>query len=149
MAIANLQDNLSWLILRASMTAKHRLMRVSDEYDLSPMQALSLCLLEPGQIAPMSMISDLLSCDPSNVTGIVERLSVGKLIERRESSVDRRVKTITLTPAGEQLREEIIPKITLDGTPDISNLSNAEVAMLKELLTKTLPKSTTSKYFQK
>src|ERR1700750_1495747 len=105
MASTNLQDSTSWLLIRASMVVKQRLIKLAEKYDLSLMQAFTLCLLEPGQTVHMSSISDLLTCDLSNVTGIVERLAVGGYIDRRESSTDRRVKTVNLTEAGTALRK--------------------------------------------
>ena len=148
MATKDLQENLNWLLLRSSMLAKQRLAKVSEEHGLTPMQAMTLCLLEPSEPVPMSMISDLLSCDASNVTGIVERLSVGAYIERRESSADRRVKTITLTPEGVQLREKILPSVAEHDAPSLKNLTADEAATLKALLIKTLPEETTLKYFE-
>jgi len=147
MATKDLQENLNWLLLRSSMLAKQRLAKVSEEHNLAPMQAITLCLLEPSEAVPMSMISDLLSCDASNVTGIVERLSVGGYIERRELSSDRRVKTITLTPEGVLLREKILPTVAEHDAPSLKNLTAEEAATLKALLIKTLPEETTQRYF--
>jgi DNA-binding MarR family transcriptional regulator len=146
MAITNLQDNLNWLLIRASMIAKQRLMKLSEAYDLSVMQALTLCLLEPGDTVPMSTVSDLLTCDPSNVTGIVERLSVGAYIERRESSSDRRVKTIRLTEAGMALRNKLLLGIIEHDTSTLTTLTQAEIKTLKKLLLKTLPVSAALKH---
>src|SRR6185312_4169011 len=97
MKTTKFQDDLNWILIRASMVAKQRLLKASEANDLTLMQGLTLCLLEPGEGVPMSAISDNLACDPSNVTGIVERLANGAYIERRESAHDRRVKTVQLT----------------------------------------------------
>jgi DNA-binding MarR family transcriptional regulator len=134
-----LQDNLNWLLIRASIVAKQRLMKLSEQYDLTPMQTLTLCMLDPNDGVPMSTISDLLACDPSNITGIVERLSNCSYIERRESSTDRRVKTISLTPEGEKLRNKLLPSISENGSSNIVKLTSEEIKTLKELLIKTLP----------
>jgi DNA-binding MarR family transcriptional regulator len=147
MATTNLQDNLNWLLIRASIAAKQRLMKASETYNLTPMQALTLCALEPGDAVPMSQISDLLACDPSSVTGIVERLSMGAYIERREGSTDRRVKTIKLTAAGIKLRDLLLPKIAEKGAPNLEQLTADEIKTLKQLLLKTLP-ATSSKQHQ-
>jgi DNA-binding MarR family transcriptional regulator len=140
------QNDLSWLLIRASIMAKQGLLKVSEEYDLSPMQALTLCLLEPGDAVPMSTISDLLVCDPSNVTGIVERLSVGTYIERRESSIDRRVKTIQLTETGSTLRRKLLARIIEDNESNLARLTQDEIEMLKTLLLKTLPIPATARH---
>jgi DNA-binding MarR family transcriptional regulator len=139
MATTNLQDNLNWLLIRSSIAAKQRLMKASETHGLTPMQALTLCSLEPGDAVPMSQISDLLACDPSSVTGIVERLSVGEYIERRESKADRRVKTIELTNTGVELRGKLLPKIAEKDAPNLADLTQDEIKTLKKLLVKTLP----------
>jgi DNA-binding MarR family transcriptional regulator len=141
MATANIQENINWLLIRASMLTKQRLMKLAEEYDLTLMQALTVCLLEPAEPTPMAAISELLSCDPSNVTGIVERLSVGNYIERRENPQDRRVKTITLTTEGEALRSKLLPRITDYEAPNLGALSEHEITSLKKLLTKMIPVS--------
>jgi hypothetical protein len=120
----DLQHNINWLLLRASLVAKQRLIKISEDYDLSPMQALTICLLEPGDTVPMSAISELLVCDASNVTGIVERLSNGSYIERKELS------TIENNAA------------------NLASLSEQEIETLKDLLIKVLPVST-CKYLQR
>jgi DNA-binding MarR family transcriptional regulator len=144
MATTNLQDNVNWLLIRASIVAKQRLMQISEVYDLTPMQALTLCALEPGNAVPMSQISELLACDPSSVTGIIERLSVGSYIERREGSTDRRIKTIRLTDAGIKLRESLIPQISEKGAPNLARLTPEQIDSLKKLLRETLPEVTSS-----
>ncbi len=145
MSTTNLQDNLNWLLIRASMLAKQRLMKISEAYDLTPMQALALCSLEPGEAVSMSRISDLLACDPSSLSGIIERLYVSSYIERREGSADRRIKTIQLTPVGIKLRDTLLPKIAEKDAPNLESLTSDEIKILKKLLLKTLSVSTSSK----
>ena len=70
------------------------------EFDLSPIQCHVLHLLEPGRPLPMSRLADTLSCDASNVTGLVDRLESRGLVRRQPSSHDRRVKVLQLTPTG-------------------------------------------------
>ncbi len=143
----DLQDNITWLLLRATMSAKQHLVKVSESYDLTFMQAYTLCLLKPGETVAMSLISDLLGCDPSNVTGIVERLQLGAYIERRECRTDRRVKTINLTGTGIKLRHELMHKIIENETSYVSSLSQNEIETLRKILLKTLPTPNTQKHY--
>jgi DNA-binding MarR family transcriptional regulator len=144
MTALNLQDNLNWLLIRSSMITKQRLMKLAEEHDLTLMQALTLGLLEPGEPLPMSSISELLAIDPSSVSGIVDRLFTGSYIERREGTIDRRVKTITLTPAGLALRNKLMPRIT-ERCSNFDSFSETEIETLKSLLAKSLPSTTASK----
>ena len=55
-------------------------------FDLSPVQCHVLHLIEPGRPLPMSRLADTLSCDASNVTGLVDRLESRGLVQRRPST---------------------------------------------------------------
>lgn len=144
MTTQQLQDNVNWLLLRASLLTKQRLMKISEEYDLTIMQAFTLCLLEPDNPVPMHSISGLLGCDPSNITGVVDRLSTGGYIERKESTADRRVKTIVLTDKGLKLRSDVLHRITDTNSPNLANLTTVDIEMLKQLLAKIIPDKPTS-----
>lgn len=79
---------------------------VAKERGLSPQQAVTLFNLEPGQGMTMNAIAELLVCDASNVTGIVDKLEARGLA-KREQGEDRRVKVLTLTAQGAALRSEM------------------------------------------
>src|ERR1700680_5265674 len=68
------------------------------ELALSPVQCHVLHLIEPGRPLPMSRLADTLSCDASNVTGLVDRLESRGLVQRQASRRDRRVKGLHTTP---------------------------------------------------
>ena len=71
-------------------------------------QAHALRMLDPDEPMPMSALAERLFCDASNVTGIVDRLEARGLVERRSAEGDRRVKALTLTPAGVALRDRVL-----------------------------------------
>jgi DNA-binding MarR family transcriptional regulator len=136
METSHLNENLHWLLIKVSLNAKHNLMKIAETHDLTVMQVFTLFILEPGMQMPMHSISGMLSCDPSNVTAIVDRLVAGSYIERNESSADRRVKAISLTASGESLRRDILQKMTKENVPDVTALSEVEAKTLKKLLLK-------------
>lgn len=75
------------------------------EHGLPHAQALLLVnLVEP---MPMRAIADSLSCEPSNVTGIVDGLERRGLVVRQADPGDRRVKQVVLTPDGKRTRDEL------------------------------------------
>jgi len=131
-------NNLSWLLLRVSLRAKKGLIKLAEAYDLTAMQAFAVCLLNPKSPMPMHSISEMLVCDASNVTGIVDRLLAGKYIERKESDTDRRVNTISLTKKGRELRSKFFQKIIADHLPTVEKLSAEEKETLTNLLIKIL-----------
>ncbi|MDR3570763.1 MAG: MarR family winged helix-turn-helix transcriptional regulator [Candidatus Pacebacteria bacterium] len=130
------KESTSWLLLKISLQAKKELIRIAEEYDLSVMQLYTVLFLEDHVQVPMHSISTILSCDPSNVTGIVDKLVGASYLERAENPTDRRVKTIMLTEKGLALREEIVTRIESSNALQLSNLSEHEKATLNTLLQK-------------
>jgi DNA-binding MarR family transcriptional regulator len=104
---------------------------VAKNYDLTPVQAK--LLLGLGEPAPMRSVSDLLCCDPSNITGVVDRLEERGLIQRTEDANDRRVKILQATAAGRKLRDAFVAELFAD-VPGMAQLTRAQVAELKNAL---------------
>jgi DNA-binding MarR family transcriptional regulator len=84
----------------------------SAEFELSPVQCHVLHLIEPEKPLPMGRLAETLSCDASNVTGLVDRLEARGLVRRLPSANDRRVKVLQLTPAGTRLRARLLKGMT-------------------------------------
>jgi DNA-binding MarR family transcriptional regulator len=84
----------------------------------------------------MNKVADRLHCDASNVTGIVDRMEVRGLVERRVRADDRRVKEIGLTAEGRRVRRQV--EGVLAGTPGIGALKSEEQAALRSLLARVL-----------
>jgi DNA-binding MarR family transcriptional regulator len=129
-----MHDNLYWMLLQVAFRSKHGLMRLAEKYDLTVVQLHSLGVMNPGEGIPMNTLSNLLLCDASNVTGIVDRLLVQGYIKREESPKDRRVKMITLTAEGESLRAVLLTEISQYELPEFSRLTQAQRAELKAML---------------
>src|SRR5438045_5870604 len=79
---------------------------------LSFSQAHALRLLDPKTPMPMSALAERLFCDASNVTGIADRLETRGLVRRQSAEGDRRVKALTITPAGIALRKRVLAIMT-------------------------------------
>ena len=94
------------LLMRFFFTQRGQLPSWGAEFGLSPVQCHVLHLVEPGRPLAMSRLAATLSCDASNVTGLVDRLEARGLLVRRPSPDDRRVKVIDLTPTGSRLRAQ-------------------------------------------
>ena len=81
----------------------------------------------------MSRLADTLSCDASNVTGLVDRLESRGLVRRQPSSHDRRVKVLQLTPTGARLRAQLLRRMT-GGSLPLSRLSLDQHRTLVKIL---------------
>ena len=112
-------------------------MRAGADLDLSPPQTIVLRFLDEPR--PMGALAQLMHCDNSNMTGIVDRLEERGLVERTAAENDRRVKLIALTDRGRELREELQRRIAIP--PDvITGLSDADQEALREILARALRK---------
>jgi DNA-binding MarR family transcriptional regulator len=138
-----LQDQLSLLIIRSSMKGKYAIVEIAEAHHITLMQALTLCLLESKQAVPMKSLSTFMSCDPSNITGIVEQLVVEGLVERKEAAHDRRVKTVTITEEGLELRDKFLEITTSTRLPHLDQLSDEETKQLITILEKATDTSAT------
>jgi DNA-binding MarR family transcriptional regulator len=103
------------------------------EFDLSPVQCHVLHLIEPGRPMPMRRLAETLSCDASNVTGLVDRLESRGLVRRRPSPEDRRVKVLDLTPNGARVRAQMLRRVTGRSLP-LARLSPDEQRALVRML---------------
>ncbi len=110
----------------------------ASELDLSPQQAMALLNLR--EALPMRRLAGLMRCDASNVTGIVDRLELRGLVERRALAGDRRVRYLTLTREGKELRSRLHICLFVDH-PLLAGLEPAERAGLREILWRILGKS--------
>src|SRR5581483_4643533 len=96
----------AWSLMHWMMVSnKHRLLATGQEFDLAPQQMIALRILGGGP-RKMSELAQLLFCDNSNVTGIVDRLEERGLVRREAAEGDRRVKLLVLTKQGDKMRVE-------------------------------------------
>lgn len=128
----------AWTLLAELVAAERgRTMCVCSEVDLAPGQMAALKWLDPATPVPMRELANALCCDNSNVTGIIDRLEDRGLVERRPAEHDRRVKLLSVTPEGAQLRERI--KSRMEEPPEaLLRLDQDERLALRDLLRKAL-----------
>jgi DNA-binding MarR family transcriptional regulator len=125
------------LLFRLFVSQRGRVPTIAAEFELSPMQAHVLRLLEPERPLPMRALAGKLCCDASNVTGIVDRLEQRGLVERRASQADRRVRMLVVTAAGLDLRSQMLARMAEAPEP-IARLSPSDQRALRDILRKAM-----------
>ncbi|MGG7571001.1 MarR family winged helix-turn-helix transcriptional regulator [Streptomyces sirii] len=117
--------------------------RFHDEYEaaaadhqLTGAQARLLALLSHGPL-PMRRIAEQLKCEPSNVTGLVDRLEARTLVQRRPDPADRRVKLVAATDAGHRTADRLRSSLDFAREP-LAALEEQERATLRNLLRRIL-----------
>jgi DNA-binding MarR family transcriptional regulator len=108
-----------------------RFVEIAHKLGVTPSILGALRFLERPQT--MGRMAELLHCDPSNVTGIVDALEERNLAERKPSEVDRRVKVVELTVPGEKLRARSIEEM-YKPPAWIESLSPADQRRLRDIL---------------
>lgn len=110
--------------------------RAAAEHSLTGAQARVLGLLSMEAL-PMRRIARTMKCEPSNITGIVDRLEVRGLVERRPDPGDRRVKLAAATDEGRDLARRLRTSLDFAREP-LAELTAAERALLRDLLRRML-----------
>lgn len=90
---------------------KHELIVLAEERDLTVMQLFALFAINRQGQVPMGKMAELLHCDASNITGIVDRLVHHGLVLRNECEHDRRTKMLQLTQRGKATVEELMKSV--------------------------------------
>ncbi|MFD0786246.1 MarR family winged helix-turn-helix transcriptional regulator [Micromonospora azadirachtae] len=101
---------------------------------LTATQATALCELTH----PMTLrdLAERMSCEPSNITFVADRLEGQGYLERHPHPEDRRAKQLILTPEGTELRGRLIELLSTDSP--LAPLAAEEQETLRNLLTRAL-----------
>ncbi len=126
---------LSDLVLQLAGRLRAGFDAAASDLGLRPAQALLLSRL--SEPAPMRALAAWLSCEPSNVTGIVDALERRGLVARVPSTADRRVKHVALTGEGERRRTELLAR-SRSQAEALFALSAADRTLLRALLGRVL-----------
>ena len=110
--------------------------RAAGQHQLTAVQAKTLALLDYRPL-PMRRIAEFMHCDPSNVTGIVDRLAARDLVSREADPADRRVKHITLTGRGAEVVADLRGSMSFAAQP-LAGLGADERTALRDLLVRLL-----------
>ncbi|AEV86988.1 transcriptional regulator slyA [Actinoplanes sp. SE50] len=117
----------------ASSTYYQEFAAVADRHDLNSTQVKLLILVHRPQ--SMRALAKQLSCDASNVTGLVDRLERRGLVRRDVAPTDRRIKIIGRTPAGEEVVGMVRAEMAATHRA-LAAFSDDERALLGTLLTR-------------
>src|SRR5712672_2043328 len=107
------------------------------ELDLAAAQAKALHELDVEPPISMRELAERLKSDPSNVTGLIDRLEARGLVERRPDPNDRRIKGLALTSAGARMRDRLFAR--LYAAPHaVAELSERDQRILADVLQRIL-----------
>ncbi len=111
--------------------------KAAAQHSLTGAQARVLALLAYSPM-PMRHLAQRLKCEPSNVTGIVDRLTARGLVERRSDETDRRVKLAAVTPEGRRTAAALRESLGDFAREPLGRLDAADRRTLRDLLRRML-----------
>jgi DNA-binding MarR family transcriptional regulator len=104
-------------------------------FDLTPVQYASLVAIHTHPGIDATRLSAVIAFDRSTLGSVIERLETKKLIERKPSGDDKRVKLLHLTKAGAAVLREIMPSVERAQARMLQPLKPADRELLLKLLT--------------
>jgi len=132
MAATDLEREIYDLLFQHFQAEKRNWSATCREFDITLPQAHLLRRLSPATSMKMNGLAEALDCDASNITSLVDKLETRGLIQR-QSECDRRVKLITLTPAGVKFREKLLDRLS-EPSASITCLSLSDKKTLRRIV---------------
>jgi DNA-binding MarR family transcriptional regulator len=119
---------LMWIAMR-------RFLQSLQSFGLTPPQFVALfALAHHGEARPMSDLTNVVLLDPPTMTGVIDRLEKGGLVERTRTDTDRRVVLVQVTPAGINVVRQVQERLLADDVSGCSTLTDQELAETEQLL---------------
>ena len=100
-----------YLFRRMQQIAVAIFMEECRNFDLTPVQYAALIAIHTHPGIDATRLSAVIAFDRSTLGSDIERLEAKKLIERKPSTEDKRVKLLYLTTAGATLLRDITPSV--------------------------------------
>jgi DNA-binding MarR family transcriptional regulator len=132
-----LVQEVTWRLLAMVERLQQGFAAHAGEFGLSAAQAKLLMQLQPSEELPMRALAERLRYDPSNLTGLVDKLEERGAVRRRPDPRDRRVKALVITEEGVRLRDGFWERVVHDPGP-LERLDRAQLRRLQDLLGRAL-----------
>src|SRR5215470_6608146 len=104
-------------------------------FDLTPVQYASLIAIHTHPGIDATRLSAVIAFDRSTLGSVIERLEAKKLIDRKPSGEDKRVKLLYLTKAGAAVLRDIMPSVEKAQARMMQPLKASDRKVLLTLLT--------------
>ena len=98
-----IEDCISFLAGKAAQQVTRRARKLLAPFDVTPVQYAVLKILSGTQGLSGAEIGGRIALDSASITGVVDRLEKGGLVQRQLDPKDRRVHQVIATPRAEEL----------------------------------------------
>lgn len=137
----NHKKTVTFRLAQASKAYRQRSSSVLGRLNLYPGQDQILKALADSDGQTMGSLAATLSVQPPTVTKMVARLGAQGLVQRRQQADDARSAKVFLTPAGEQLIEELdkaLRGLEKDALRDVDDKDRKRIRKLLRILERNL-----------
>lgn len=121
-----------------ALLMRHRMyfQNMFGQLGLSPTHVQILQLLSDGA-SNMRELSAKSMCEPSNLTGVIDKLEQKNLVQRRIDAQDRRIKVVSLTRSGKSFRDKLMERMG-QPVPWMMTLSSDDQQQLLTIINRAL-----------
>jgi len=131
-----LSDQIGHLLRRAYQRHTAIFQRRISDLDVTAIQFAVLVAIRDGGILPLTRVGAATAIDPATLRGVISRLSERDLITSQHDEEDRRQRLVSLTPAGRDLVDRLLPDAMEITRETLSPLNPAEILAVGFLLKK-------------
>jgi DNA-binding MarR family transcriptional regulator len=100
-----------YLIRRVNQLLVAQFFEETIKHNITPVQWVALCATQTSPGLDQITLSREIALDTSTVAGVVDRLELRGFIQRKPSSIDKRVKLLFITKKGLSLLNKTSPKV--------------------------------------
>jgi DNA-binding MarR family transcriptional regulator len=130
----HLRDSLGYLLKRSQRLMQERIEGLFEQQGFTLQQWVVLMYVRDGLAATIADICRDLHHDSGAMTRLVDQLESRKLIERRRSADDRRVVELSLTAAGSEVLDTLVPTACDALNDALEGFTRDEVKMMQSML---------------
>jgi DNA-binding MarR family transcriptional regulator len=131
-----LKNSVGYLMRMCSNLVLPQMEALFQDQELTFSQWTTLVALHDGRIATPGDLSQNICHDAGSLTRLVDQMVERGFVVRGRSETDRRVVTLSLTPRGRSLVEQLAPKVMHFWNELLSGFTHAEIDTLINLLTR-------------
>ena len=124
-----------YLFRRMQQIAVSIFMEECKAFDLTPVQYAALIAIHTHPGIDATRLSAVIAFDRSTLGSVIERLEAKRLIERKPSNEDKRIKLLYLTKPGVSVLRDIVPSVEKAQARILQPLKAADRKLLLSLLT--------------
>ncbi|MBL8271036.1 MarR family winged helix-turn-helix transcriptional regulator [Steroidobacter sp.] len=130
----HLRDSIGYLVKRSQRLMQERIEGLFEKQDFTLQQWVVLMYVRDGLAVTVADICRDLHHDSGAMTRLVDQLEDRKLIERRRSAEDRRVIELSLTKAGSDVLDTLVPTACDALNTALDGFSREEVKLMQSML---------------